>query len=155
MEEAAGETAAEAPEAGLMQESEADQETERAAPDAAAPAEEEAAATAITATGIVTETVEMLELPAAEAEVAQPEAEELADEAFDDGAPPALEATPLEADASEVATLPAAPSPTPAPVVETGDEGGGLTPLRVAQAVLGVSLIILLTATLLLRRQPG
>jgi hypothetical protein len=97
----------------------------------------------------------MLELPAAEAEVAQPEAEELADEAFDDGAPPALEATPLEADASEVATLPAAPSPTPAPVVETGDEGGGLTPLRIAQAVLGVSLIILLTATLLLRRQPG
>jgi hypothetical protein len=111
----------------------------------------------ITANATLTEETTLMAAP--ELEMAQEEAAE--EESFDAtempageaGAPPAPEATVVAEDAVAVATPPLAPTPTPEPADVATREGVGLEPLRVVQALLGVAFVILLTATLLVRRQ--
>jgi hypothetical protein len=156
MEEAEESTAMTAPEEPAGQE--ADQAAERSAADEAAPAEVMDTAV-ITATETMTDDASTLALPAPEAEDVEEEAEEAFEEtempAAGAAAPLEPEATQLAEEALEAAPLPVAPTPTPEPPVVAAQKGVGLEPLRIAQAVLGVTLVILLTATLLVRRQTG
>lgn len=153
MESTAEEVALEAP-----VEEEAEEPAERAAAaDEAAPAEADLAGTAaITATGTVTDDAALMAAPApetAEVEEAAEEASQEAEMPAGEGAPLEPEATQIAGEAVEVATAPLAPTPSPEPAEVASQEGVGLEPLRLAQAVLGVAFVVLLTATLLLRRR--
>lgn len=131
---------------------------------AEAPAEEAAAApaqaqlfgtAAVTATEAITDDFGALTLPApAEAETEDAAEETLAQEAAPAGGGLAPEAT-MTAEQPAAAEIAAAPLPTmtPAPVIEVTREGAPTTVLRIAQIVFGIAFILLLVATLWLRRQ--
>lgn len=110
---------------------------------------------ALTATEAITEEdAAALVLPVPEAaEVEEAAQETLAQEPAAADMAPEATATLKEPAAAEVATAPLPPAPTADPDTEVSRVGIGASPLRTVQIVLGIALIVLLVATLLLRRQ--
>lgn len=111
----------------------------------------------ITGTEAMTEEPAALALPVPDAEEVEEAAEETMAEA---PAPAGGEQLPLEATmtaeqpaADEVAAVPTPPTPTSGPESEPIVERPVADPLRTAQLVLGVVLLVLLMATLVVRRQ--
>ncbi|MDT8307580.1 MAG: hypothetical protein RRC07_16725 [Anaerolineae bacterium] len=109
----------------------------------------------LTPTETLTEEPAALALPVPEAAEVEEAAEAALAEEEAAGEEPALQATgTLEEPAiAEVATAPLPPAPTTEPEREASRGGIGMSPLRIAQIVLGLALIISLGATLLFRRQ--
>lgn len=126
-------------------------------------AEEAAAGAELSGTSVITRTEVITEAPAALA-LPAPDAEEVEQAAEETMA---QEAAPLEGDelptgttiapeppaADEVAAVPMPPTPTSEPVVVPSGDVLPANPLRIAQIVLGVTLLVFVVATLVVRRR--
>jgi anti-sigma factor RsiW len=111
----------------------------------------------ITRTEVITEAPAALALPAPDAEEIEQAAEEtMAQEAAPlegDELPPGTTMAPEQPAADEVAAVPMPPTLTAETVVEPSGDALPTNPLRIAQIVLGVTLLVFLVATLVVRRR--